>query len=420
MSIEILRSLYTLSIETLFPKADAILYRGDPTARSHFPRPDNTASHYLNTTGDYVKYNTLLYDKVSKRRNNIALFFSRFCDFYSDVYNHIVPVCVSDITYSPKANITYTLPAQPIQYNESYITKIPHLEEFTFADNGFNIPIAEGGTNILIVGAGPVGLYLAGILKACAPHIEVNILEKRVSDERKRQFTRIGKLILRYLGVQNTFNAVNKMNDLLAKACPALQSTFIGLDSTGKHPTLRLIHHIEQISSHDKTSINTLELLLGNFAQKMGVNIYHDNKIDNLEYIESNYVNRNTKYIFDTTGGRLIRNNTIHARFEVIRQAKQDYNEIKNRKAQEGTSGKPFNVKEGTLTPEQAIFKEKDYIYIALGETFMKIDYNEGKSIAVGAAMSVALCLVILRELGHKKGSAKRSTRKKGHKVKMS
>jgi len=407
MSVDILRELYKISIETLFPTSYWLIYRSNPKTRYIFSK--NSKEHYYtNREGNVVKYNNIMTTARKQRMNNTNLFLSKFYDFYISLYEPIRSVCAADTVEVPE-NITYILPGELAATNKFPVGRvIPNLETYKFPDNGLPIPIVSQGMNILIVGAGPVGLYLAGLLKASAPQIEVNIVEKRVSDDRQRTLTRSGKVFLKEFNIDNQQNALNKMNELFAKSCALFQEFFIGVDPTYKIPSLLLLNHIKGISTEYTSSIGSIELLLANFAQKVGVNIYHDNKITDIEYIESNYVNPNTAYVFDTTGGRLIKGANINAQFQTIREEKKNHNEVVNRKTLAGTLGKPFNVKEGTLTPEQAVFQRGSYIYLALGETFIKIDYNEGKSIVFGAVMSVAILLTILRELQPKVAGGKR------------
>lgn len=339
---------------------------------------------------------------VINRKDNISLFFSKFYDFYNTMYPVIRPICGTEIQENSTAPISYRL--------NKNITRNTYLNSGkTFSQ--------EAGDNIIIVGAGPIGLYLAGILKACAPHLEVNIIEKRASEDKQRALTRTGKLVLRSAYVYNKYSALDKMNELFSKACPILQELLIGIDPDSKKASLILLNNIRSdifklMPSHEKMyGINQLELLLGNFAQRYGVNIYHDNSIDTLEVIESKYVNKNTKYLIDATGGRLMRNPNINGRFHNTRVVEGKYEEVLNRKAQAGTVG-PYIVKEGYLRPDQAVYERNGYIYATIGETFIKVDYQESKSVCFGAAMSLGLVLIILRELLDTKKGGKRKTRK--------
>jgi hypothetical protein len=378
MSVDVLQVFYDIAAKSLFPSKLVVL------------KDDN------------VKIN---------RKNNISFFFSNFYSFYTHIYPVIKPICVSEMNNSSRGPVSYTINANTrLNIKEDLI----HRRTYSNSDKVF---AQDGGDNILIVGAGPIGLYLAGLLKICAPHIEINIIEKRVSDDKQRALTRIGKLVLRSAYVYNTFYALDKMNELFSKACPILQELLIGIDPESKNASLILLNNIRSeiftlTSGTEQTySINRVELLLANFAQRCGVNIYHDNKINSIEYIESNYVNKNTKYVFDATGGRLIKSREINAQFHNTRTVPRNFDEILNRKREEGIVG-DFIVKEGYLTPEQAVYRRNGYIYAAIGETFIKTDYKESKSIVFGAAMSIGLVLLVLRELLDSKKGGTRKTRK--------
>ena len=410
--VDVLRGLYELATATLFPKRQ--------TTRGYieYEYPEG----YKNENIMNPEKNPIT---RPKRQENIALFFSEFCKFYKDTYITLKPVCVSEMSAPANARVSYVLPEgeeyKParmktgdggnLRGSDWIALTVGPLRSLEFPNSRVNSrPFnTVRGDNILIIGAGPVGSYLAGLVKLCAPHLEVNLLENRSSDTRLRKLERITTTNLESIIVQNDFFAVDQINDLLIKVCPVLESLLIQFNESTRKPYLNILNNIFHGESVKTITINYLEFLLGRFAQECGVIIYHDNKATSLEYIESQYVNEKTKYVFDGTGGRLLSNSNINARFPVVRKhlGRTLYNEHTRRRpeniehVQRPNKGDYywFSVREGYLTPDQAIFRRGPYIYAAIGDSFMKTDFTNSKAVAFGASMSIAVVLVILREL---------------------
>lgn len=354
--------------------------------------------------------------KKLSRDKNVSIFLKNFIDFYTSEYRDLRSVCVDEqviinsVSYSLPNSDEFKAYNQRTGNREMRAFTVPGLKDIPFKNNGipFNTSMSK---NILIIGAGPVGLYMAGILKCCAPSLEVNVVEPRVSADRIRHLTRTSSILTKHCKLDNTYLTVNKLTDFFHKVCPLLQ-TLLFTDDT--KPTIHLLNHVFKNVDMNSIAIGYLEFLLANFAQKCGVIIYHDPELGPLEKIEENYTNANTKFVIDSTGGRLIPADP--SRFRVIGTSSiRVANEIRQRLEQEGSPAKNFNIKEGFLTPEEAAFKRKTYIYLAIGDTFMKTDYRQSRAISYGSSISLALALVILRELQDERvgGSRKTKTRRK-------
>jgi len=347
------------------------------------------------------------------RNKNVSVFFNNYIDFYTSEYKDLRSVCVDEEKLIN--SVSYSLPNSDEfkAYNQATgngmmrAFTVTGLKDIPFKNNGvsFNRSMSK---NILIIGAGPVGLYMAGLLKCCAPSLEVSVVEPRVSADRIRHLTRTSSIVTKYCKIDNTYLTVNKLTDFFHKVCPLLQ-TLLFTDDT--KPTIHLLNHVFKNVDMNSIAIGYLEFLLGNFAQKCGVIIYHDRELGPLEKIEENYTNANTKFVIDSTGGRLIPADP--SRFRVIGTSTvRVANEIRQRLQQEENPGKNFSIKEGFLTPEEAAFKRKNYIYLAIGDTFMKTDFRQSKAISFGSSISLALALVILRELQDERAGGSRKTRK--------
>jgi len=352
------------------------------------------------------------------RDKNISIFLKNFINFYTSEYKEIRSVCVDEEILSN--SVSYSLPNSNEFKAQSHATgnrsmkafTVPGLKDIPFKNNG--IPFNKSmDKNVLIIGAGPIGLYMAGLLKCCSPSLNVNVVEPRVSTDKIRHLTRTSAILTKHCKIDNVYLSINKLTDFFHKVCPLLQTLLFKDDSK---PTIHLLNHVFKNIDMDSIAIGYLEFLLANFAQKCGVIIYHDPELGSLEKIEEAYTNTNTRFVFDATGGRLIP--VDPARFPVIGTSSiRVGNEIRHRLQLEGTTGKNFNIKEGFLKPDEAVFKRNNYIYLAIGDTFMKTDYRQSRAISFGSSISLALILVILRELQDERvgGSRKNKsmTRKK-------
>jgi len=391
-SLFLLRELYSLASFTLFPKR-------------------------------------LVNGGVKSRDDGPSLFLSNFYDFYVSNFGVLKNKCTD--AHVTDGVITYAVPSGfTAKYTKTgngkfYAQSIPNLGTIEFSDSGTSSPESIKGQNVLIIGAGPVGLYLAGILKLAAPHLIVNVVEKRCNDAKKRSLTRISAIdTKKTYFYADKFSVLEKMARLFQTVCPILKESLF-LDEE-----FSLLNHIFKGVNLPYISINYLEYLLANFAQKCGVIIYHDNKCGTIEYVETNYTNSETKFVFDATGGRLFKrikdvviNNSgahfaspggmINSSFPVEFTFSESYDETRQRQAEQGVAvGSEFLVQEGFLTPYEAVFQRNQYIYIAIGDTFMKTYFNESNSIAFGASISLALVFTLLNCFTTKHGGNRRKTRR--------
>ena len=158
--------------------------------------------------------------------------------------------------------------------------------------------------NIIIVGGGPTGLYMAILLKKINPQLKVVILERRIDTENLRSLTR-----------SNTISLKTNLNLGFSKYTPSLSENitkanvdfFINglklfitdsklnlIDSK-----LNLIFFDEDLKENNSIQIKELEYKFANYAQELGVLIVHTVK----SYKE--FVTDETKVIFDATGGHM-------------------------------------------------------------------------------------------------------------------
>jgi hypothetical protein len=392
-TIDKLRKLYEIAIEAFFLPHDDILHEKDERSELGY--------YYHARTG---------------RKNALPIFFSNFYEFFNGLYPVPKKICGA----APEG---YLQPSYDIPNNSGEFFKeleaftIKNLNTFTFRNSGVKFS-KKSGPNILIVGAGPVGLYLAGILKMCAPHLDVNLLEVRVADG-ERTLSRNKRIEVMMSKMPNNLFAVYKMSELLLNFCPTLLNLFMSISTKTDKPILNLLGHV--YTEHKWVAINFLEYKLAKFAQEQGVVIYHDSAASaGRQYIEEHYMNSKTLIMFDSTGGKLVKH---PAQFSVVRADQGKSRLLKSRLLEsydvpEGEAeSASFDVYEGYLRPEQAIHRLYGYTYIAIGDSFMKTDYRGGAAVSYGAALSVAAVLVILREFLDRPTSRPKSRGRKTRKI---
>ena len=118
--------------------------------------------------------------------------------------------------------------------------------------------------------------------------------------------------------------------------------------------------------------------------------------------------------VFDATGGRLVRSANINSHFKVTRRntlrKRPEHSFRQNNSAGGAAAGgggaaqanEPFsfNVKEGYLTPDHAVKRlPSGCLYAAIGDTFMRVDYKQGRNFLFGANLCFCLALIILQHL---------------------
>lgn len=402
-SLDRIREVYTIAIETLF-KAPVIAAEERPVWP---PRSE------------------LLPD----RGFALNQFFQMFCRFYIETYPEPMLLCASEEAAST-VPVTYVLPEGinntgelvssddklvPISLRPKVIHSIPDLNIYPFVNRNRAPHVSDRSHSIVVVGGGPVGLYMAGIVKTCAPDIEVHLVENRVTD-RTRYLTRKQVITLGRTKITDFLSAVTAMGELLDATCPILKKLLFTTKAETGEPIINLLYHVYK--GTNSVTIQYIEYILAKYAESKGVHIHHDSSMATIEDIEGSYINEHTLAVVDATGGRLLRAENRTSRFSLSRTAKLQYVEqltLLEERAANAVPISTFPVYEGYLTPEQSAHKRNHYLYIAIGDTFLKTDFMHGAAIPFGAAISIAIVLVLLRELKEKStltGGRRRQVRK--------
>ena len=172
-----------------------------------------------------------------------------------------------------------------------------NLNELQFNYNEFNTEY-KTHYNVIIIGSGPIGLYMSILLKTLLPDLHIIIIEKNRGQ--KRKFTR-GQILL-------CKNVISEFN-----LCFQNIQTILGEDSSKFNFNEKgfnlfpndLQNYFDNNDVFDNKTdqnaipINILEIHLSFNAQKLGIDIVNSN--DNIV----TYISDTTLAIFDATGGRL-------------------------------------------------------------------------------------------------------------------
>jgi len=420
-----LREFYSMAGPTLFDQRYVPNIKATPGLQENDPM-----------TNDYSRYLTV--QESSKRMNNSCFLLSRFVKFYNQRFPETKKLCPSRIykVFKPSYSLDENKPENKVAYNNSVKSGFGRIEGFgnkglnitNFPNSGVSLNNLDTNVkNIIIVGGGPVGLYMAGLIKMCDPELEVILIEKRVSADKRRKLERKEPLLLRTTQING--KCIDYIEELLRSICPVLKENMIRIHEKlisqkpykiDKVSTLSLLEHIIELGS-SWININYLEYKLAHFAQSIGVIVFHDNKAINIEYIEKTYINGNTMVVFDATGGRLVRSANINSHFKVTRRntlRKRPEHSFRQNNSTGGNSegggaaaggggaaaqaNQPFsfNVKEGYLTPDHAVKRlPSGCLYAAIGDTFMRIDYKQGRNFLFGANVCFCVALIILQHL---------------------
>jgi hypothetical protein len=275
--------------------------------------------------------------------------------------------------------------------------------------------------NVCIVGAGPVGVYMAILLKHLMPSLTVNVIEKRATESGHRSLIRDKELYIPSAFISRTrvFPTwpdpgpdVAVIEEALTRLCPSLASL------------LRVeggFHLLGFLPSYAPTRrdirINRLELELAKVAQKKGVRIYHDNGITDLASIESRYTNEYTLVVFDATGGRL-----IPVEFPKINTYTPPAVVPDKKLNTEHRTERVVPIYEGHLDPRSALRVLVSSLYAPIGDTFMKVDFRAASPGTVnGMILCVGMALAFMDAFSPKlssKSSSKRKTSKRSSSVK--
>lgn len=280
------------------------------------------------------------------------------------------------------------------------------LETKKFSGNIFpegGIPLTE---NVLILGAGPNGVYMATILKAAMPDLNVNIIENRVSEDNLRQLTRHGFLTIKDLFLKLPLNEktlgysdpeliknINELNDII-RTFPSLQYLFENFISPKNENYLNLINF-------DIVQISFFEYYFAELAQYLGISIFHEKEFDIRKY-----TNDRTLCIFDATGGRFRRVDEYWDRWRLnndhvlnsLRTEKKEKNEsVLSILHDRIERGETVNLYEGFLPVEFSINTERDIPYISIGDTTIRTNYMNSSGMNFNCFLSVNYVLLLTK-----------------------
>jgi hypothetical protein len=180
----------------------------------------------------------------------------------------------------------------------------PEIENIEFEGNPLPAEGIPHEDNILIVGGGPNGLYMAYLLKAALqsdkwPNLHINVLEIRVNEAGRRKMTRTQEItlatdVLTEADILSQIKGISddlyeefsdyrgpNVTDVLDLAQPLkINSEMFKKFSRGGH---------ERFMTHRVYRTNVLEYELANLVQSLGVNIYHDATMRRPEDIIAKY-----------------------------------------------------------------------------------------------------------------------------------
>ena len=288
------------------------------------------------------------------------------------------PLCPIDVTASSSEAPSITYAGSPS--SESLLKAVflpnPHKE-------------LKARPNVCIVGAGPVGLYMAVLLKHLMPSLTVNIVEKRATESGHRSLARDKEVYIPSAFISRTrifptwpdpAADVAVIEEALPRLCEPLASL---LSVEGGFHLLAFLPGYTQTKKEIR--INRLELELAKVAQAKGVRIYHDNGITDLASIESRYTNEHTLIVFDATGGRLIPISfpkiDTYIPSTVVAAKKLNI---------EHRTERVVPIYEGHLDPGASIRRLAKSLYVPIGDTFMKVDF---RGASPGTVNGMVLCV---------------------------
>lgn len=257
---------------------------------------------YKNTTE--LPYNEILtlYNKLSTTIKDVDLLnenTKQFCFSYTSLIYLFIKF-LSEINVNNKRDITFLFKyivyflkekkGGSITYDKThYITEI-----YT----GNDIHVYEEN-NVIIVGAGPVGLYMGILLKKSNPALHVIILESRIDkNNNMRYLKREGSIFLKTkIKITPTFIGNNEKEKIIAKD-DILQFIKLTIDDKTDFfiddDTFDLLF---KLINENAVKIKDLEYTLANYAQSIGVLIFHTKDT------YTKFINDKTMVIFDATGG---------------------------------------------------------------------------------------------------------------------
>ena len=186
------------------------------------------------------------------------------------------------------------------------------LSEYTFDFDTNNQ--TKDIPNVIIIGAGPIGLAMGILLKLYIPELEIKIIEKRSNNsEKKRKLTRqnivkISNWIFFNGSDESITEKITMLNNFFEtiKIDPEIN---LNMDPKNLYNTRfdsfphDILLDTDVLEYNTVLPINIVEFRLSKKASELGINILNSD-INSLDDIKS-YITEKTLSIFDATGGRL-------------------------------------------------------------------------------------------------------------------
>lgn len=216
--------------------------------------------------------------------------------------------------------------------------------------------------NVIIIGAGPNGLYMAISLKKMAPDLQVVVLENRIDEQGLRSLERTRGIYLKtdfdinYSGWTEGLKRTNLVKPEVDYYMRHEWDLFnIGSENDGNFIYKGIFE-----KKYSELPIHIVEYNLAKYAQSIGILIYHT------RFPYPHFANEKTIGIFDATGGRL---ENIEYMFRV--------------------DGEKQLIGDG-LNINSLNFHEKIPI-ISIGDSLFKNNYENG----CGTSVSFTMCFFI-------------------------
>jgi len=216
--------------------------------------------------------------------------------------------------------------------------------------------------NILIIGGGPNGLYMATIFKKMKPNFTVVVLENRVDENNERNLKRSNFINTKFIldvGMRKYWHYVVDSKEFTPFdnfVRRELYEPTNGNDLvTSKDGSINLFLSVNPNYTKNESTINEIELMLAQSAQEAGALIVHSKQ----PY--TNYLNSNTEIVFDSTGGNFGKNSdAVHYEYYVIN---------KKQPIGAGLNLNSYNFIE---------HEEKQIPFVCIGDSLFKGDFTQG------------------------------------------